>query len=92
MTKSKYNVQNLTSWRSAWRTGPTKTVRIPSALEREVMDYARKLDVGETLKDDSSLEQLLKTVLSDPAVTRGGKDRGSCRRALNAFVMRLKQC
>jgi hypothetical protein len=91
MTKPQYNVQNLTSWHSAWRTGPTKTVRIPSALEREVLDYARKLDAGETLKDDLSLDQLLKTVLSDPAVTRGGKDRGSCRRALNAFIMRLKQ-
>lgn len=91
MSELKYNVQNLTPWRAAWRSGPTKVVRIPSALEHEVLDYARKLDAGEVVQDESSLEQLIKEVLSDPAVTRRGRDRGSCRRALNAFIMRLKQ-
>lgn len=91
MSESKYNVQNLTPWHSPWRNGQTKVIRIPIAFEREVLDYARKLDAGEAVQDESSLEQFVKEVLSDPAVTRSGRDRGSCKRALNAFIMRLKQ-
>jgi hypothetical protein len=91
MTESKYNVQNLTPWRSPWRNGQTKVIRVPTVFEREVLDYARKLDAGEVVQDESSLEQFVKDVLSDPTVTRRGRDRGSCRRALEAFIMRLKQ-
>jgi hypothetical protein len=36
--------KNSTTWGASWRSGTTKVVRIPIALEQEVMDYARKID------------------------------------------------
>lgn len=89
MTESKYNLENLKPWHSPWRNGQTKVIRVPMALENQILDYARQLDAGEVVQDKSSVEHLVNTVLSDPSVTRGGRDRGSCKRALNAFLERL---
>jgi hypothetical protein len=89
MDELKYNVQNLKPWHSQWRNGQTKVIRVPIALENQILDYARRLDAGEVVQDKPSVEHLVNTVLSDPAVTRSGRDRGSCRRALNAFLEQL---
>jgi len=37
------------------------------------------------------IEQLIEQVLADPAVTRGGKDKGAVRRGLEALKKLLKQ-
>ncbi len=38
----------------------------------------------------SEIEQLIEQVLADPAVTRGGKDKGAVRRGLEALKKLLK--
>ena len=37
-----------TTWNSGsqWKSGATKTIRIPIALSTEIMEYARRLDEG----------------------------------------------
>ncbi|MEH2067768.1 MAG: hypothetical protein V7K47_06315 [Nostoc sp.] len=37
--------KNSTTWTgSAWRSGETKTIRVPIALEEKIMAYARAID------------------------------------------------
>lgn len=43
--------------RSHWKTGKTKTIRIPEALAVAVLAYAQKLDNGETPDLDSKILQ-----------------------------------
>ncbi|BAY89652.1 MULTISPECIES: hypothetical protein [unclassified Tolypothrix] len=31
---------------SSWRSGETKTIRVPIVLEQPIMDYARTVDLG----------------------------------------------
>lgn len=39
-----------------WKSGKTKTIRVPEALADEILDYARKLDQGIESKVNSSME------------------------------------
>lgn len=48
---SEHGGRRSTTWEitSSWNHGKTKTVRIPIALEAQIMDYARCLDAGHSL-------------------------------------------
>lgn len=78
---------------SPWNHGDTKTIRVPIALADQVLETAKKLDAGYPVKiEPRSLEfdEIAISVLKDPSVTRQGKDSGAVKRALDAFVLRLK--
>lgn len=44
MPNPKGNIQTLQSYQPKWRSGATKTIRVPIVLENPVLEYARKLD------------------------------------------------
>lgn len=49
MANPKGNVDNLKHYQAKWRSGPTRTIRIPIALTDQVLDFALRLDAGESL-------------------------------------------
>ena len=77
-----------------WRHGKTRTIRVPIALADQILELAKKLDEGQTLEiapRRHDYEALGTDVLKDPLVTRRGKDSGSVKRTIAAFILRLKQ-
>jgi hypothetical protein len=48
------------TWGNSWQHGATKVIRIPAALENEILEYARALDSGQVAIDT---EQLQKAIL-----------------------------
>lgn len=75
---------------------PYKTVqmRVPLPLkaqfESEIERYRNAVLTGDKPVDRYSiLQSAVNEVLSDAAVTRNGKDRGACKRALDALLIRL---
>ena len=77
-----------------WRHGKTQTIRVPIALADQILAMAKKLDEGQPLEIASrtvDYEALGTDVLKDPLVTRKGKDSGSVKRTIAAFILRLKQ-
>ena len=77
-----------------WRHGKTQTIRVPIALADQILAMAKKLDEGQPLKiapRTVDYEALGMDVLKDPLVTRKGKDSGSVKRTIAAFILRLKQ-
>jgi hypothetical protein len=91
MSNPKGNVDTLKSYQPKWKSGQTRTIRVPIALCEELLIIARKLDEGEPLTAIPDLFSIIEQVLSDPTVTRNGKDRGAARRALNA-LFEVYQC
>jgi hypothetical protein len=78
---------------SPWNHGETKTIRVPITLADQVLETAKKLDAGYPLKIEPGsrdLDQIATSVFEDPLVTRKGKDSGAVKRALDAFVLRLR--
>lgn len=58
---SKY--KNSTTWAGgSWRSGETKTIRVPIALEEKIMAYARALDeekaMSHGITDDLTLNEI----------------------------------
>ena len=49
MANPKGNLTTLKPYQSKWKSGQTRTIRVPAALADQVMEYARKLDSGESL-------------------------------------------
>jgi hypothetical protein len=86
------NPQNLRSYQSNWRHSPTRQIRVPEVLVDRVLDIAKKLDAGELTEINQPLdiEHAIKDVLSDPSITRNGRDGGAVKRALSALQSRLK--
>lgn len=72
----------------------TTQMRVPLPLkaqfESEIERYRTSVLTGDKPVDRFSvLEAAIAEVLSDSAVTRNGKDRGACKRALDALMIRL---
>jgi hypothetical protein len=44
MPNPKGNIQTLQSYQPKWKSGATKTIRVPIVLENLILEYARKLD------------------------------------------------
>lgn len=78
---------------SSWKSGKTRTIRVPEVLAAQILQIARKLDNEEVIETDTSskrVDKIVQELLSDPVVTRKGKDKGSVKRTLEAFLMRLR--
>lgn len=72
----------------------TTQMRVPLPLkpqfEAEIERYRTSVLTGEKPVDRGSLlKSAVEEVLSDPAVTRNGKDKGACKRALDALLTKL---
>lgn len=92
MSNPSGNLQNLRQFKSGWQHLPTRQIRVPEVLSEQVLELAKKLDEGEPISNGSTqnLENAINAVLSDPIVTRHGRDGGAVKRALNALKMRLE--
>ncbi|MEH1954723.1 hypothetical protein [Nostoc sp.] len=49
---------------SSWQSGPTKTIRVPIALEAEIMKYARAIDSDIGVSHVNTAEVILKAIES----------------------------
>lgn len=88
--------------KSDWRHPATKSIRVPPAIAEQVLDIAKQIDNADRMGGidliaesnesifEPDLEAIVHEILSDPVVTRNGKDKGSVKRALEAMVKRLK--
>ncbi|MEH2071617.1 MAG: hypothetical protein V7K47_26260 [Nostoc sp.] len=47
---------------SSWHSGPTKTIRVPIALEAQIMEYARAVDSGIGVSHVNTGDLLLKVI------------------------------
>ncbi len=56
------------------------------------MEIARRLDNGESVCESKSvtLSTEIEQILSDPTITRKGRDKSAIKRAFNALKTRLK--
>ena len=78
------------------KKAPYQTIqmRVPKPLkaqfEAEIERFRTSVLTGDKPVDRYSiLQSAVEEVLSDPTVTRNGKDRGACKRALDALLIRL---
>lgn len=97
MSNPKGNVASLKPYQSKWNSGETKTIRVPVVLADQVLDYARKLDNGETVSqviqvdstkpyklEDETLSQVIQ-MLSEALALKanaGGAIKGKIREAI----------
>lgn len=64
MPNPKGNLGTLKSYQSKWRSGATRTIRIPIALTDQVLDFALRLDAGESLSQVNHADVTQKGELS----------------------------
>lgn len=84
--------------KSDWKHPATKTIRVPPEIADQVIEIAKQIDNGSQIRFIDSatkskkvdLDAIAQELLSDPVVTRNGRDRGSVRRALEAMVSKLQ--
>ncbi len=89
--------------KSDWKHPATKSIRVPPAIADQVLDIAKQIDnvggiggidlIAESKESifEPDLDAIVQELLSDPVVTRNGRDRGSVRRALEAMVNKLQE-
>lgn len=46
MPNPKGNVQTLKKYQPKWKSGETRTIRVPTTLADQILDYAHQLDEG----------------------------------------------
>lgn len=54
MPNPKGNVQTLTKYRPKWKSGETRTIRVPVILADQILGYAHQLDEGAIAPNQSS--------------------------------------
>ncbi len=42
---AKYNIENLTPFKSKWHNKPTTVIRVPEILVDQILEYAHQLDL-----------------------------------------------
>ncbi len=73
----------------------TTQMRVPLPLkaefEKRIAEFRETVLTGNKPEDRYlvTVESAADSVLADPTVTRNGKDRGACKRALDALIQRL---
>lgn len=54
--------RNQTTWAAGWNSGATKVIRVPEVLAGEILNYARRLDGGESLLQGNEQEIILNAI------------------------------
>ncbi|MBP0011385.1 hypothetical protein [Roseofilum sp. Belize Diploria] len=88
----KRNTKGLRPIHSKWKsTNKTKAIRVPENLAEDILDYARKLDAGESDGGESAESpdlSLVKNILNKALVLKGnagGKIKDEIRKALEVI-------
>jgi len=71
----------LTPYRAKWKSGKTRTIRVPIAIADEVLAAARLIDAGEDTSDNSKAIEILINALK-LKVSSGGAIKKEIRKAL----------
>lgn len=53
MPNYKGNEATLTKYSPKWKSGETRTIRVPSVLAEQILSYAHQIDEGVTVSDQS---------------------------------------
>jgi len=64
MANPKGNPQNLKSYKPKWKSGKTKTIRVPIAIANQVLEIARQIDEENVQLGDKTKEKDLLVNLS----------------------------
>ena len=81
----KYNTQNLTPYKSKWKSGKTKLIRVPESLADKILVLAHQLDDGIILTKSPVTENL--NLLIDK-INR--KEKGYKSNSASALIRDLK--
>lgn len=53
MPNYKGNEATLTKYKPKWKSGETRTIRVPVALAEQILNYAHQIDEGVTVSNQS---------------------------------------
>ena len=82
---SKYNTQNLTPYKSKWKNGKTKLIRVPEVLADKILVLAHQLDDGINFNDSPVTEKIKKII---DKIYR--KEKGYKSNSASALIRELK--
>ncbi len=75
MANPKGNKETLTPYQPKWRSGKTRTIRVPIAIADRVLEAAREIDNGETLVTENEARNNLKEIKNNLNTVTGDKRR-----------------
>ena len=85
MSRPKYNTENLTPYKSKWKNGKTKLIRVPESLADKILVLAHKLDKGDKFYY-SPVTERLDTIMNK--IER--KEKGYKSNSASALIRELK--
>ena len=85
MSRQKYNTENLIPYKSKWKNGKTKLIRVPEVLADKILVLAHKLDKGDKFYYSPVTENL--NLLIDK-INR--KEKGYKSNSASALIRDLK--
>ena len=86
MSEQKYNTENLTPYKSKWKNGKTKLIRVPESLADKILILAHQLDDGNNLQS-SLVTERLKSIIAK--INR--KEKGYKSNSSSALIKELKE-
>lgn len=70
MANPKGNLDTLKPYQAKWNSGTTRTIRVPVVLADQVLEYAHKLDSGESLTQVNEVVTLFGSRMTHETVTQ----------------------
>jgi hypothetical protein len=70
MANPKGNVDTLKPYQAKWNSGTTRTIRVPVVLADQVLEYAHKLDEGESLTQVNQSASVSGVRITDESLTQ----------------------
>lgn len=67
-------LENLTSYKPKWKSGKTRTIRVPVAIADKVLELAHKIDKGESLDTGDKSSNNPTQIKLDESATTESKD------------------
>jgi hypothetical protein len=86
MANPKGNVNSLKHYESKWKSGATKTIRVPIALADQTLTYARRLDASSDANDPLEDAIVLLTEALKLKPNAGGAIKAKIRSALELLT------
>ena len=84
----KYNTQNLTPYKSKWKNGKTKLIRVPEVLAEQILDLAHQLD--DNINNVKNYESLVTEKLKIIIDKINNKEKGYKSNSASALIRDLK--
>ena len=70
MANPKGNLDTLKPYQAKWNSGTTRTIRVPVVLADQVLEYAHKLDSGESLTQVNEVNATQSNKATDETLTQ----------------------